>query len=145
MRDALALRGVECFLPLSRERHRWSDRIQLVEAPLFATYLFVRLPVAAPRPSVNVRGVVELVRFGAEPAPVGDAEVEALRRLVHGGVALERHRFLRSGQRVRIRSYGLGNVPTICATLSSRPSARRDSPHRSSASAISSTVSITSR
>ncbi len=104
VRDGLALRGIDCFLPFSLERHRWSDRIQVVETPLFATYVFVRLPVSPPRPSVNTKGVVELVTFGGEPAPVPDHEVEALRRLIFGGVALERHRFLRSGQRVRIRS-----------------------------------------
>jgi transcription antitermination factor NusG len=104
VRDALELRGIECFLPVSRDRHRWSDRIRLVETPLFSTYLFVRLPVAPPRPSVGVKGVVELVSMGGVPAPVGDEEVDALRRLSFAGVALERHRFLRSGQRVRIRS-----------------------------------------
>ncbi len=104
VRDALTERGIECFLPLARERHRWSDRIQIVEAPLFTTYVFVRLPSVAPRPSVNVKGVVSLVAFAGEPAAVAEAEVEALQRLVAGGATLEPHRFLRSGQRVRIRS-----------------------------------------
>ena len=104
VRDALVERGIECFLPLSREKHRWSDRVQIVEVPLFSTYLFVRLPAARPRPSVNAKGVVSLVSLGGEPAPVPASDVEALQRLAAGGVALERHVFLRSGQRVRIRS-----------------------------------------
>ncbi|MEZ0227878.1 MAG: transcription termination/antitermination protein NusG, partial [Planctomycetota bacterium] len=59
---------------------------------------------APPRPSVGVKGVVELVTFGGSPAPLNDDDVDAFRRLAFAGVALERHRFLRSGQRVRIRS-----------------------------------------
>jgi transcription antitermination factor NusG len=103
--EALATKGIECFVPLSREKHRWSDRIQVVEVPLFATYVFVRLPIAPPRPSVNTKGVVSLVAFGdGEPARVDEKEISALQRLVAGGVALERHTFLKSGQRVRIRS-----------------------------------------
>src|SRR2546423_625585 len=92
VRDALTLKGVECFLPLSRERHQWSDRIEVVETPLFSSYLFVHLPSAPPRPSVNTKGVVELVRFGGEPAPVADDQVDSLQRLILGGAPLERHR-----------------------------------------------------
>ncbi len=44
------------------------------------------------------------------------------------------------GSAPRIRSYGCGSAPTICSTLSRRSTARRDSPQRSSASAITSKV-----
>src|SRR5437764_3528060 len=50
-----------------------------------------------------------------------------------------------SQQRRRIRSYGWGSFPTICSTLSRRSSARRGSPQRSSAAAITSNVAIASR
>ena len=32
----------EAYVPLTRERHRWSDRCQTVELPLFPGYVFVR-------------------------------------------------------------------------------------------------------
>src|SRR5262245_33069439 len=84
---ALAERGVECFLPLSRERHRWSDRFTIVEVPLFSTYLFVRLDPGERAP-VHVRGAVALVALGDRPTPVDDDAVEALLRLAAAGVPL---------------------------------------------------------
>lgn len=39
----LAQRGYDVFLPCSRERRRWSDRIKVVERALFAGYVFCRL------------------------------------------------------------------------------------------------------
>src|SRR5438552_566415 len=35
---ALRDKGLGVFLPVSRERHTWSDRTKLVEIPLFSTY-----------------------------------------------------------------------------------------------------------
>ena len=36
-------RGVDAFLPLLTEVHRWSDRKKKVELPLFTCYVFARL------------------------------------------------------------------------------------------------------
>jgi transcription antitermination factor NusG len=101
---ALRDRGVECFLPVSCERHRWADRTVTVEVPLFSTYLFVHLDWPREVGSLRTRGVLSLVMAGETPAPVAAPEIEALLRLAAAGVPLERHRFLRSGQRVRVRS-----------------------------------------
>jgi len=32
--------GYECFLPISKDMRRWSDRMKEVEVPLFPGYLF---------------------------------------------------------------------------------------------------------
>ena len=34
--------GVEAYLPLHRRRKKWSDRIKVVEEPLFRSYVFVK-------------------------------------------------------------------------------------------------------
>ncbi len=39
----LARKGFECLLPISRQRHQWSDRWKEVEVVLFPGYLFCRL------------------------------------------------------------------------------------------------------
>ncbi len=36
--------GINTFLPLVTEVHRWSDRRKSVEVPLFGCYVFVKLP-----------------------------------------------------------------------------------------------------
>lgn len=36
------MEGVECFLPIQEQRHRWSDRIKKVDVVLTPGYIFVR-------------------------------------------------------------------------------------------------------
>lgn len=38
----LAQHGYEHFLPTCRTRHRWSDRMKVVEQPLFPGYVFCK-------------------------------------------------------------------------------------------------------
>jgi hypothetical protein len=38
----LALKGIESYLPVFREMHRWKDRSKLVETPVFPGYVFMR-------------------------------------------------------------------------------------------------------
>lgn len=101
---SLRERGVDCFLPLLRERHRWSDRSRVVDVPLFSTYVFVRIDPRDRFEALRTRGAVSLLGTNGEPTPVPDAEIDAIARLVAAGAPLERHRLLVEGQRVRIRS-----------------------------------------
>ena len=46
--------------------------------------------------------MVQIVGFGDRPAPIGDDEIENLRRILSQGAAVEPHRYLGVGQTVRI-------------------------------------------
>jgi len=37
----LELMGIEAYVPLKKEYHRWSDRVKLVDVPLIPSYVFV--------------------------------------------------------------------------------------------------------
>src|SRR5579863_863357 len=45
--DQLQRKGLQTFLPLLEEFHRWSDRRQPVHIPLFSGYTFVRFDLSA--------------------------------------------------------------------------------------------------
>lgn len=76
--------GIENFLPLKTEVHRWSDRKQSVTIPLFKGYLFARLnPTKDSRLRVlNTPGVAGLVGNQAGPLPVPDYEIESIRAVI---------------------------------------------------------------
>jgi len=38
----IKLEGVEVFLPMHLTPRKWSDRVKMVEVPLFSSYIFVR-------------------------------------------------------------------------------------------------------
>jgi transcription antitermination factor NusG len=39
----LQQKGIESYCPLNKVRRKWSDRIKVVEEPLFKSYIFVRV------------------------------------------------------------------------------------------------------
>jgi transcription termination/antitermination protein NusG len=95
-------RAVEHFLPLYRSVRRWSDRRAQIDVPLFPGYVFARLALRNRLRVLQIPSVVRLVGFNGVPTPLGEGEVERLRRALAEGVHAEPHPFLKVGQRVRI-------------------------------------------
>lgn len=63
VRDRINALGVECWLPLHRAPRVWSDRVKIVELPLFNSYLFVRCTDPELRNLTRVYGVARIVYY----------------------------------------------------------------------------------
>jgi len=111
--EALRVQGFEEFLPLYKERRRWSDRTKEIETPLFANYTFCRFAAQHRLGVLRVPGVVGVVRFGDRLAEVDAGEIEAVRAAAGSGRIVRPCEFLVAGQRVRIVSGPLANVEGI--------------------------------
>ncbi len=111
----LAERGVETFLPIVNEVHRWSDRKKTVQTPLFSCYTFARfLPNRTERLRVlRVAGVLGLVGSAGEGTPIPDSQIDSVRTLLAGALPWSSHPFLKIGQRVRIRSGALDGMEGV--------------------------------
>jgi transcription antitermination factor NusG len=96
----LAAKGFRAFVPLYKERRRWSDRVKLVELPLFPGYVFCSLDIQRRLPVLQTPGVLHFVSFDGEPAEVNPEEVAALQAAVSSGAPLTPWPYLREGQRV---------------------------------------------
>jgi len=105
--------GYEQFLPVYRRRQRWSDRIVEADRPLFPGYVFCRFDARKRLPIVSTPGVVSVVGFGNEPAPISDSEIEAVRAVLRSGLAAEPCPFLHEGQRIRVRRGSLEGLEGI--------------------------------
>jgi transcription elongation factor/antiterminator RfaH len=92
------------FLPLLSQERRWSDRKQMVNAPLFPGYLFVRIATTAELllRVLKVPGVVDFVRSSTGPLPIPESEIQNVRAALSSGVACSPYPFLRVGDRVRV-------------------------------------------
>jgi transcriptional antiterminator NusG len=99
---ALEARNHEIFLPLVRTRRRWSDRVKEVTAPLFPGYVFCRFDPLHRVPVLDAPGVVNLVGFGNQPAPIPNREIESVKAMLRSSLPVLPHPFLASGQRIRI-------------------------------------------
>jgi transcription antitermination factor NusG len=110
-------KGVEVFLPLLNETHRWSDRQKVISLPLFSGYVFVRLqPSASWRTSVlRTEGVMGFVQVRGDASPIPARQIDGLRCLLAQNLPCAVHAFLRVGQRVRIRGGCLDGLEGILA------------------------------
>jgi len=101
----LQRKGLETFLPVLEEIHRWSDRQQSVEIPLFSGYTFARFDLSSwsRLEILHTEGVIGLITFGGDPVPIPGKQIEDLQVLLASNVPCALHAFLKIGQLVRIR------------------------------------------
>ena len=78
----LKLLAIEAFLPMHYSPRRWSDRVKMVEVPLFSSYIFVRTTDAVLRTLLSVAGVSRIVFFNALPAIVSPKEIAAIAKFL---------------------------------------------------------------
>jgi transcription antitermination factor NusG len=107
--------GVNTFLPLVTEVHRWSDRRKSVEVPLFGCYVFVKLPpTGEDRLRVlRIDGVFKFVGVRGVGTPIAETQIDTVRTLVGQQLPWSSHPFLQIGQRVRVRGGALDGVEGI--------------------------------
>lgn len=97
-------RGYEPFLPFSRIRKAWSDRVKVLDAPLFPGYLFCRVNIQDRLPILSAPGVIRIVGYGRSPMPVDDCEINAIHAIVASGLANQPWPYLKAGDPVQIKS-----------------------------------------
>jgi len=112
-------KDIRSFLPLHREKRRWSDRSQWVESPMFSQYLFVRVPISGDSRVrvLQTAGVVQFVGATGRGVPIPDGQIESLLAIVSRGIPTAAHEFLRVGQRVRIRGGVLEGIEGILSAI----------------------------
>jgi transcription antitermination factor NusG len=98
----LTQKGIETLSPTKRIIRRWRDRTQASEIPLFPGYVFARFDPERRLPVVVTPKVQGIVGFGKTPAPIDDAEIEAIRKVVASGMDVEGGPALTAGDRVQI-------------------------------------------
>src|SRR5215831_13656273 len=76
-------KGFDPFCPTYTVKRRWSDRVKVVEEPLFPGYLFCKFdPRQRLLPVLTTPGVMSIVGTGKEPIAIPETEIEAVRRMV---------------------------------------------------------------
>lgn len=100
--DQLAEREIEAFLPTVPRWSRWKDRRKQIDWPLFPGYCFVRIAVDERLAVLKCAGVVSMVSFDGEPAPIPDEEIEAIRTLIASTLPYDPCPMLKHGQRVEV-------------------------------------------
>ena len=111
--NILREKGYEQFAPSYPSRRYWSDRVKLIDQPLFPGYVFCRFNPDDWLPVIQTAGVVQIVGFGGKLAPVDERELTSLRTLIQSSVRLYPRAFLQAGRKVLIKRGPLTGVEGI--------------------------------
>ena len=98
--------GVENYLPLHRSPSVWSDRVKMIDKPLFNSYVFIQCKEYELRSLLQVYGVVRIVYHMGKPAIIRQKEIDAIRFFLEE-VA---ERSLCEGEEVEILNGALKNI-----------------------------------
>ena len=85
----LRMKGIEVYLPLEKRLKQWSDRKKWVHEPLIRSYIFVRTTKSELQNAYHTPGIVTIIRFEGEPAPVQDKQIQAIKDILNSKESYE--------------------------------------------------------
>ena len=102
--NELLKKGFEVYLPILKERRKWSDRKKWVEFPLFRSYIFVRTEIKNSLFVLQTMGVVKVIKFGGEVAVIQNDSIRAIKLMIEGGYMPEAIDYFVKGETVEVKS-----------------------------------------
>ena len=102
VKDQLAGKGVEAFLPTITRWSRWKDRKKKIDWPLFPGYCFARFDSSERLPILKCSGVVSIVSFDGDIVPIPEQEIDGIRRLVESDLQYDPCPLIREGMMVEV-------------------------------------------
>ncbi len=102
VREQLERKGYEAFLPTFPKWSRWKDRKKKIDWPLFPGYCFARFGADERLPILKCTGVVSIVSFDGEIAPIPEVEIDAIRRVVESDLQYDPCPLIKEGAMVEV-------------------------------------------
>jgi transcription antitermination factor NusG len=102
VREQLEQKHVETFLPTITKWSRWKDRKKKIDWPLFPGYCFARFNARERLPILKCTGVVSIISFEGDPAPIPEHEIDAIRTLIDSELAYDPCPMIREGTMVEV-------------------------------------------
>jgi len=85
---------IECFLPTVKEKRQWTNRIKILEVPLFPNYIFIRTDEFTRWKVLNeYRELVNYVSFDGKPALMKNEEIEGIREAIQTNMKITTSNF----------------------------------------------------
>lgn len=113
---SLKHRDVEVSCPAYRQPRRWSDRVKIIDVPLFKGYVFARFDASRPLIVLSSPGVCRIVG-GSVPYPVDDVEIDTIRAVARSELARSPIDYVSVGQRVIVTQGTLRGAHGILARV----------------------------
>ena len=78
--ERLSAAGYNVYCPLHKVKRQWSDRMKVVEEPLFKGYLFIQVEDKRRDEVFNYPGAVRYLFWLRRPAVVRDSEIHTIQK-----------------------------------------------------------------
>ena len=90
--DLLTRKGIENYCPQNKVLKHWSDRKKIIHAPLFSSFVFVRIFMEEQPAIRQTNGILNFAFWLNKPAVIKDKEIEIIKRFLkeHSFVTLEK-------------------------------------------------------
>jgi transcription antitermination factor NusG len=79
----LSEKKIESYCPLNKVRKKWSDRMKIVEEPLFKSYVFAKVSTEDQTKVRMTAGVMNFVYWQGKPAIIPVKEIEIIRKFLN--------------------------------------------------------------
>jgi transcription antitermination factor NusG len=79
----LSEKKIESYCPLNKVRKKWSDRMKIVEEPLFKSYVFAKVTTEDQTKVRMTAGVMNFVYWQGKPAIIPSKEIETIRKFLN--------------------------------------------------------------
>jgi transcription antitermination factor NusG len=76
-------KGFETYCPLNKVQKTWSDRVKIVEEPLFKSYVFVKVEAENQGRVRMINGVLNFVYWLGKPAVISEKDIDTIRRFLN--------------------------------------------------------------
>jgi transcription antitermination factor NusG len=112
----LAVRSVEHYLPLYKQRSQWTDRTMHLERPLFAGYVFLRFSPQERLSVLSIPGALHVLGNDVT-GRVSSEELDRIRLGLADGYLLRPHPWLQVGIKVQVKGGIFDRVVGIVTEL----------------------------
>lgn len=102
VREQLERKGIESYLPTVTRWSRWKDRKKKIDWPLFPGYCFARFDPGDRLPVLKCAGVVNIVSFEGDLAPIPEHEIRGIRLLLESELAYDPCPLIHEGMLVEV-------------------------------------------
>lgn len=81
--SSLAKKGIEHYCPLHKVLRKWSDRIKVINEPVFKSYVFIRISEDKKWEVKKIDGVLNYVYWLGKPARIKEDEINTIRKFLN--------------------------------------------------------------
>jgi len=106
-------KNFEVFLPLYKVKRQWSDRIKVLEVPLFSNYIFIKSIKHDIYTIIKHPKIIRYVAFAGQPAFLKEEEICALQKFISYSNDIEIDLSIMVGNKVKIKSGPLKGLTGI--------------------------------